>query len=152
MPRLRSLAALTAVLLSASACDFVDDLVGTEDADYELTTAALTGKIIHFTNPSPNTSIGEHGAWDYTFRAGQAVGCNSVNGYVSDGWEVRGAMTIRVYFGQQWEQYELTSASGTLEEGNFKGKFRLTSSVPGNVVPDGSFTQADVTRFSGCNR
>ena len=149
MPRPIALMASAVLLFSLPGCDFIDDLLETEGADFELTATALSGKVLLFTNPSPNTSIGEHSAWDYTFRSTSAVGCNSESGYTSDGWEVIDANTIKVYFGQHYEQYRLDSMEGSLSDVSLKGTFHLTSSVAGNVV-DGTFKQATSSRFSGC--
>lgn len=123
-------------LFSLAGCDVVDVAGGGEP----LTEASLTGQVLLFTNPSPNTDIGEHGEWEYTFRSGSAMGCNSNAQYTSDGWSVLGDNTIKVYFGNQYEQYELKSVEGSLDDGDFRGNFHLTSSVPGNVV-DGTFRQ-----------
>ncbi|MFQ5538696.1 MAG: hypothetical protein ACE5GJ_14770 [Gemmatimonadota bacterium] len=146
---LRALMTSALLISSLSGCDFLDELLETENAGPELTAAALSGKVLLFTNPDPDPSIGEHGTWDYTFRNSSAVGCNSQGSYTSDGWEVMDANTIRIYFGQHWEQYRMDSMQGSLSDISLKGTFRLTSSVPGNEV-DGRFSQAATGRYGEC--
>lgn len=127
------------LLLSAAGCDILETAAEEEGEEFVLTEALLTGKVLVFTNPSPNFSIGEEPEWEYTFVAGTAYGCNPNASYQSTGWSVSGS-SIRVSFGSAYENYELRSASGSLQNGTLRGEFHLTSSVPGNVV-DGSFRQ-----------
>ncbi len=140
------------LLLSLPACDTLNDLVGTEEEGGTgvVSAAILVGKVIAFHNPNPNTSIGEQSDWDYTFQHFLAIGCNPTRGYESTGWEVINNETIKVIFGEQFEQYTLKSSSGSLATGDLKGTFHLTSSVPGNVV-DGTFEQISSPRYAGCN-
>lgn len=139
------------LLVPLSGCDLLEELTGVDEdeATFELTASVLSGKIIAFSNPSPNTSIGELPEWDYSFRSPHAIACNPQRDFTSDGWEVMDAKTLRIYFGQHYEQYRLDSMEGTLEGGDLRGTFHLTSSVAGNVV-DGSFRQVPQFRFATC--
>lgn len=140
-------------VLSLPGCDTLSDLLGTEEetSDDVVVAALLVGKVIAFHNPNPNTAIGEQSNWDYTFDHFKAIGCNPTRGYESTGWEVIGNKTIKVNFGDQFEQYSLVASSGSLGTGDLKGTFRLTSSVAGNVV-DGTFEQIPSPRYAGCSQ
>lgn len=136
-----------AALMSLGACDIIDKATGNTSGE-PITAADLTGKRLLFHNPDPDTDIGEHEWWEYTFDSGKAYGCNDVASYESTGWVISGENTIRVNFGNQYEQYTLTDVSGTLAGNDFGGKFHLTSSVPGNVA-DGTFSQITASQYCG---
>lgn len=136
MTRKTFLMASTLALFTLTGCAITDTANGGDP----LTEETLTGSILLFTNPNPNTGIGEHGEWEYTFRSGDAIGCNSNASYTASGWTIMGDNAIRVYFGSQYEEYTLGSTDGSLADGTYQGTFHLTSSVPGNVV-DGTFRQ-----------
>lgn len=145
MFRIKHVSTALLFLLVLGGCKDNSTGVAEEDLGGGFTASLLQGKILRFTNPKPNTNIGEEPAWEYTFNKLRVFGCNANNRFESTGWTIIGN-SIRVQFGQQFENYELRTVSGTLEGGSFSGTFHLTSSVPGNVV-DGSFRQVSRTSF-----
>ncbi len=145
MRRILPLSAVLMALLILPACGITDALSEDDGGAFVLNEQVLLTSVLRFTNPSPNTSIGEEPEWEYTFVSGAALGCNANNSFTSTGWTTSGN-SIRVNFGSAFENYELRSASGSLQDGTFRGDFHLTSSVPGNVV-DGTFRQVSTTKY-----
>ncbi len=144
--RTRPLIALAVLTLALSGCDSLSSLLGTENKTSDslaLTQAALTGKILSFT---PDNAAGGIDNWEYYFRSGYVYGCNREATYQSTGWTVIDDQTVKVHFGNEWEQYKLVNSSGTLADGDLSGRFELSSS-PG-ISMSGSFSQ--VTALSYC--
>lgn len=142
--RRRTLVMCLGTVFVLAGCSLSDLVSSNKSAALNLTSSALTGKVLSFTNPSPNTARGEQANWEYTFQAGRALGCNQYKKYTSTGWTASGK-TIRVNFGSQYEQYRILSSSGTLESGNLTGTFELTSSA--NQRFQGSFRQVRSSRY-----
>lgn len=145
MSRMTLLPISLLAVLVLPGCGITDSLTEDDGGAFVLDEQVLLSSVLRFTNPSPNTGIGEEPEWEYTFVAGAALGCNASKSFRSTGWSVSGT-SIRVSFGSAFENYELRSASGSLQDGTFQGEFHLTSSVPGNVV-DGMFRQVSTTKY-----
>ena len=137
----RTLLALLLCLAPLSACSSGDDQ-GPEFTADPFTAADMNGVVLGLV---PDNPVGGIDRWEYQFTGSTVKGCNIENVYEATGWQVVDSQTLRVQFGSQWEQYELTNYSGRVATGDLRGTFSYTSS-PG-VTMTGTLVQQSSTFF-----
>ena len=128
-------------VLSLAACGSDDDLGPVFVVD-PFTAAGLQGAVLGLIPDSP---VGGIDRWEYEFGTSTVKGCNIERTYNATSWTLVDSRTVKVFFGQQWEQYRLVNYTGTVAGGDLGGSFEYTSS-PG-VTMTGTIVQQTSTLF-----
>lgn len=115
---------------------------GPQFTEDPFTAADMNGVVLGLV---PDNPVGGIARWEYEFSVDAVKGCNIERVYNATSWKLIDSKTVRVYFGEQWEQYELVNWNGRVADGDLTGTFNYSSS-PG-VTMTGTLFQQSSTFF-----